>query len=230
MRLLYTILDMVFPPRTQQRLVQEQNEASLVRHVRIRQVTPGVYALLSYRTPLVQACVLEAKFFGNKKAHQILGRTLAHGLSLLPIPAEIPAKAVRLVPIPLSQERLKQRGYNQVTEILTHSYRLNQLFPIEHQMLVKTKDTVPQTSLGRAARLKNTTGAFAVSYKPDPQYLYIVIDDVVTTGATLRAATQALRDAGASVVYAVALAQQTSHETFDDMPAMTYSAETRRRD
>ena len=73
-------------------------------------------------------------------------------------------------------------------------------------LLERTRDTKPQTSLNREARKRNMQGAFRATEPLDPDLAYIILDDVMTTGATLEAACTALTEAGALHVEAIALA------------------------
>ena len=73
-------------------------------------------------------------------------------------------------------------------------------------MLTRTRDTQTQITLPRAKRLENMRGAFDATNQLDPSYLYIVFDDVITTGATMQAAVDALVAAGARDILPVALA------------------------
>ena len=109
-----------------------------------------------------------------------------------------------LIPIPLSKQRYKERGYNQVEAIAQHASKTLS-FPLITHLLKRTRHTAAQTSLGKDARLSNMKNAFAAK-DLDPSPLYIVIDDVSTTGATLSAAVQALTEAGATRVLPLAIA------------------------
>ena len=115
-------------------------------------------------------------------------------------------EADRVLPIPLSRERLAERGYNQ-------SWLLaRQLAPdkADASLLLRVRHTPPQRTLPRSERLTNLQGAFAV----DPlrarevrgQRL-VLVDDVMTSGASLRAAAQVLLQAGAAQVSAIVLAR-----------------------
>ena len=112
-----------------------------------------------------------------------------------------------LVPVPLHARRLRDRGYNQTERI---ARALGQRLPgCEVQfLLAKNSETASQTRLDRAARRKNVATAFALKpgQKIDSSRRYVIIDDVLTTGATLHACAQVLRDAGAVAVDAAALA------------------------
>ena len=67
---------------------------------------------------------------------------------------------------------------------------------VDATLLIRTKDTLPQTSLSRAKRLKNVAGAFTVTGTPKPDSTYILIDDVTTTGTTILEAGKVLNHAG----------------------------------
>jgi len=110
----------------------------------------------------------------------------------------------RLVPVPLSRERLAQRGYNQAWEL---ARRLDR--PALPQALLRCLEGPPQRTLDRAARLQQLHGAFLVHPRAraavSGRHL-LLIDDVVTTGATVQAAATALHQAGAASVTALVLA------------------------
>lgn len=112
-----------------------------------------------------------------------------------------------LVPVPLHPSRELDRGYNQALRL---AHALHRAVPATEvaPLLQKSQPTVSQTRLGRQARRRNVLKAF--SLKPTaqihPTKRYVVIDDVLTTGATLHACAQVLRQAGATLVDAAALA------------------------
>jgi ComF family protein len=111
-----------------------------------------------------------------------------------------------VLPIPLSARRLAERGYNQ-------SWLLaRQLSPqkADAQLLLRTRDTPSQRTLPRAERLANLVGAFAVEPLRAAQLRgknVVLIDDVMTSGASLHTAARVLRQAGADKVSALVLAR-----------------------
>lgn len=111
-----------------------------------------------------------------------------------------------LVPVPLHPARRRDRGYNQAERIAGRLAALTPGCRAEH-LLRKRHETVSQTLLGRQERRRNVAGAFDVvaGESVDPSLRYVVIDDVLTTGATLHACAVALREAGATLVDAAAL-------------------------
>lgn len=112
-----------------------------------------------------------------------------------------------VVPVPLHWRRRWLRGYNQAERIARPLARL--LGAPCAEVLRRRRATRPQTGLARAARLSNPQGAFVLRRGrwPSAAGRVLLVDDVVTTGATLRAAAEVLRESGAREVVAVAAAR-----------------------
>jgi ComF family protein len=116
-------------------------------------------------------------------------------------------RADAIVPVPLHARRLARRGYNQSALLGRHVARLLGA-PLVTGALVRAVDTVPQVELAREARRANVEGAFRVTHAALVHGRTIaLVDDVSTTGATLRACRLALVAAGASRVTSVVLAR-----------------------
>ena len=194
MRVLRSILDFLFPPRDNEALVNAATLQDLGALARPRTHDTGIISLLPYRASLVRACVKEAKFRDSEKACLLLAKVLVDYLS------EEGSSPV-FVPVPLSAERMRERGYNQAERILR-----NAGVPLETNLLIRTRDTLPQTSLPRHERPENVRDAFALARGPNPAHTYIVFDDVLTTGSTLKSALSAFRAAGALDATGFALA------------------------
>lgn len=158
---------------------------------------PTVIALGNYEGELRDA-VLALKFRAHRAAGPILGAILARKLR-----CEIDF----IVPVPLHPKRLCQRGYNQAEEI-ARGIALALAKPLKLRVLVRTRNTVTQSSLALVDRDLNVAHAFG----PGPEAPQIagrrilLVDDVVTTGATLRACALVLRAARVKSIVAAALA------------------------
>ncbi len=149
-------------------------------------------ALLAYGGPAALA-VQALKYQDRPELGPGLGKSMALLLR------ELPAVEVA-VPVPLSSARLTERGYNQARE-LCRGLPLNVL----PQALIRRPGMTPQVGLDREARISNLLKAFSAGLQSVEGLRVLLVDDVVTTGATAQACAQALRDAGASEVVVLSL-------------------------
>jgi len=150
----------------------------------------ATHAALAYEFPadvLVQAL----KFRGELALAPLLGRLLGDCL-----PRGAPPDYV--LPVPLAAARLRGRGFNQAMEIARHALRAAG-GRLEPRLAERTRDTAAQLELPVAERARNVRGAFRCT-RPLEGAAVAVVDDVMTTGATLDALAAALKAAGASRV------------------------------
>lgn len=123
--------------------------------------------------------------------------------------SELLSDADALVPVPLHWGRLWRRRFNQ-SSALAHAISKLSGVPVADEMLVRLRATAPQFGLPRSQRAENVHGAFAV---PKPVRIevkgkkLVLVDDVLTTGATIDACTKALQRAGAARVDVLVLAR-----------------------
>lgn len=214
MRLLEFLADMALPPRETEALVRSMAEDALCERLRpVAAGIGGVVSLFPYDDPLVQACILEAKFEGNRRAAELLGRALREFLyEFLAESSAFDPLPPLFVPVPLSPARLKERGYNQVERVLRCTLAAG-AYPgsaklraeIDPGLLARTRETAPQTSVAGTERRRNVAGAFE-ALSCSPHRTYIVVDDVITTGNTMLAACEALRAGGAKLLLPVTFA------------------------
>lgn len=143
----------------------------------------------------LRALLLRAKFQRDAALLRVLGELLATALAEESLPGALPQA---VIPVPLHVSRLRERGYNQCLELARPLvYRLDiPLWPMAAQ---RVRATPFQRALSREERQNNVRGAFATLPVVRGQHV-LVLDDVLTTGTTLRQMTLALLDAGAKQV------------------------------
>ena len=105
-----------------------------------------------------------------------------------------------IIPIPLHPARKRKRGYNQA-EILAEELGCLLHIPVRKDVLYRIRKTRPQKSLNGTERIRNLKGAFAVSGKETVKAKVLIVDDIYTTGSTIRRCAKMLRLAGAEKVY-----------------------------
>ncbi len=199
--LVQNLLSVIFPPTRDALLVGSLTKpicATLFDIHRYKNIT----ALCHFRDPRVSALVHEAKFHGNSHAQTLLGSLLAKYLATLN-----KETTVLIIPIPLSRQRFRERGYNQVEKIAKAGVEEYPHVRMHTDVLLRVRNTTPQTKLSKDVRLSNLDNAFAVSRPETIRNAHLlVIDDVTTTGATLRAAEAALLPHSPASVTLIALA------------------------
>lgn len=141
------------------------------------------------------------KYNGDTRLRRSLGLLTAEKLAKF----AKESSADLIVPIPLHNKRLKNRGFNQallLAEIFSKAWQI----PLQRHLIKRTRLTVPQVELGRKQRLSNLHDAFMVA---DQRLVagktIMLVDDVTTTGSTLWEASAVLKKAGARKVLAVTI-------------------------
>ncbi len=129
-----------------------------------------------------------------------LARPIAALLSELPIP-----DADGIVPVPLHSKKLREREFNQ-TALIGRHLSMQSGIPLLLDVLEKDKATLPQTDVTGKERLKNVKNAFVADKAVDGLRL-VLVDDVITTGATASECARVLTQAGAAGVTVIALAR-----------------------
>lgn len=141
------------------------------------------------------------KYQGWTATSTAMGRRMAR----LSWPQDVLEERVAVVPLPLSSERLRTRGYNQA-ELLANAVAPRWRLPVWRNVLVRTRRTQSQVRLTPSERASNVSQAFAVPIGAQARVRgqhVVLVDDVVTTAATLNAAVQALLDGGARIISCV---------------------------
>ncbi|MCK5136881.1 MAG: ComF family protein [Bacteroidales bacterium] len=135
-----------------------------------------------------QSLLHDLKYRGNRKAGMYLGRLLGNELKYTTF-----ACCDVMIPVPLHKKRFRKRGYNQ-SEIIARGTSEVMGIPVLSNLLMRSRHHSSQTSMGRYERFENVSDNFHLTRRhPDINGKKILlIDDVVTTGATLEACSQVL--------------------------------------
>ena len=146
-----------------------------------------VHAACLYTAP-IDRLLPRFKFHEDLAAGRVLSQLMAEAFTPLAPPDA-------LVPVPLHVRRLRSRGYDQALELARPLARALGI-PLQARLLVRRRATAPQSERDAAARKRNVRGAFCVRPHAAVPRHAVLVDDVMTTGATLHAAASALLLAG----------------------------------
>ena len=173
------------------------------------QATPPPFtaaaALFRYAFP-VDAAIKLFKFRRRLDYVPAFGAIMASALTFLPPDVDC------LVPVPLHWRRQALRGFNQAEELGREMHKHADLPVI--RMARRVRATPPQSGLDAGSRRKNLRGAFSIVARNTVQHA-LIVDDVITTGATCRELASALMRSGASQVSVLTLARRQAHATPD---------------
>lgn len=211
-KVFFYIVDTILPQRNDFAIVKRLDESAINKLPKAPPVAnmDWVHPLFHYKDNKVRALIWELKYKENTRCLDYLGRLLyeeiiapVSDIALFNNDAEF-----LLIPIPMTNERRTERGYNQ-SEYIAKSVLENDLghtLVYAPQWLLKTKETPRQSqSESRQERISNLLGAFQADPRVEGKYI-ILIDDVVTTGSTLSEARKTLQESGARDVLAFTIA------------------------
>jgi len=154
--------------------------------------------VVSVRTGVLQRLIGGFKFQNVRAAAKDLADLLDSCLPSL-------AKNTVLVPIPTTPAHIRERGYDHLGLIAQH-LGVKRVLPIAR--VLERGNTATQHHADRATRLVQARSAFRLAMPINPDITYLILDDVVTTGATITEATRLLSDAGARFIQVAVLARQ----------------------
>ncbi len=218
MNILDTILDIIFPTKclgcgkSSYYLCSSCLSSSPQAE---RECAKWIFPVFDYRHPVVKKSIWLLKYKNKRKLAEIFAEPIY--LKLMEELSDLETlenftKPV-LVPIPLSKERFKERGFNQSELICNALIRIGKenkqnTFEVIKDVLVKKVDTVHQANIeNRSTRLKNLKGTFGIKNENSLKGRNIIlVDDIITTGATLNEARKVLKEMGAKKIIAVTIA------------------------
>jgi ComF family protein len=154
--------------------------------------------IVGVRSGTLQRLIGSFKFQNMKTAAETLANLLDARLLVLPA-------GTLVVPIPTTSAHIRQRGYDHL-QLIAQYFALKRGLSIAR--VLGRGNTATQHEANRAKRLEQARSAFRLARKIDPAATYLILDDVVTTGATITEASQLLFKAGARSILVGALARQ----------------------
>lgn len=203
-KLFESILNLIFPPRCE--VCRQDSQDALChdcfKEIKFMKPHLGIYSAAAYDGTL-RAAIKRFKFKKRKRLAQALGFLLVKYVS------QIPGLEMRemdlIIPVPLHEKRLKERGFNQarvLAETLSHYYGI----PVKSS-LARIKNTKAQFDLERKERFSNIKGAFKVVDNSVNNKRILLFDDIYTTGATIMECSKALKAAGAKRIEVLTLSR-----------------------
>jgi ComF family protein len=150
----------------------------------------------------LQTIIHEMKYYGKKSLAQSMGEEMAKIVAA----SQEYSSADAIVPVPLHKTRLRERGFNQ-SVLLAQKITSVSKISVEAEILKRVRYTRSQSKLSATERELNVQGAFkVVQPRPVRGKVVILVDDVFTTGSTLKACAEALIDSGVAKVLALTAA------------------------
>jgi ComF family protein len=202
--LMLGLLDIILPERARASRTRKRNLSDFTLSPTEHSLLGvKVTTLLDYRDAAVTDLVRSLKYEHSGKAAKICGEILSDYLrEEIANLRTFSARKILLVPVPLHSDRIRKRGFNQMERVfrfISPDLSQKDSSKIELGGFRRVKATPQQARLSRPERLKNMSDAFEADAEIFRDSYVILIDDVVTTGATLSSASKTLKHAGAQV-------------------------------
>ncbi|MDP3992686.1 MAG: ComF family protein [bacterium] len=158
----------------------------------------GLTTLFSYAEPSIRELIHQVKYRGHTDAVTFFAWQYQKKVL-----ARLPRGDWVVTAVPLSKERQRKRGFNQSA---LFAKKLTEPVYDYVELLIKKRETKPQVKLNKTKRQKNLLRSFAIKPRIEVPEQVILVDDVVTTGSTLKEATKVLRKAGVQQIWALTIA------------------------
>ncbi len=211
----YKLLDLIFPKEDSVIFLEKLAENDSMRELPecSEELPKNHFAIFSYKNRYVRNLIWEIKYRRNQKLIDAVAKLLYEEIlehlgdkDLFYSPETI------LIPIPISKNRLKDRGFNQTELIVKAIERLDTQKELLYgnKILQKSTDTISQTKTkNKKDRMKNIVGSFSLNEiektKIEDKNI-IIIDDVITTGATMMEAMRIIKSLGTKNIFCIAIA------------------------
>ncbi len=203
MKILEYLIDFIFPPSQIELRLRSLSPFKLFESSNKSQKSefPFITSIFSYKDPVVREMIWQIKYKRNRHAIECAAYALYMELIRY-------GNSITLIPIPISGSRRRERGFNQCELIIDAILKLDKdrRFSKDYSLLVRSKHIEKQTMKNRVERLKNTRDIFEVTKVPVDNQKIIIIDDVTTTGSTLKEAYDVLTKSNFTVVKALTVA------------------------
>ena len=163
-----------------------------------------VRSVYSYKDKTIKNLIQSLKFNHQRNLSPPLSRLLYLGFKKY-YDKDV-NKIDALIPVPLHKSRLREREFNQ-SLLLSREIVLRTNIPLRNDLAQRIRPTPAQSSLDTKKRMKNLANAFAITPNSSVEGLTVlIIDDVMTTGATINTLSKAFKDKGAAKIFALTLA------------------------
>lgn len=209
-----TILDALFPVSASEKLVISMSPEEAFNELPKATQTPieRTISIFAYKDERVEKLVWSLKYKKSKAAAKIGAFAVLQTLKHWPIPDSYSTEYI-LIPMPITKRRRNERGYNQCEILLGQmkEFRSDVKCAVNEKLLKRVQHKSRQTLKNRSERLKSSKGIFSVDKEVmqnlyDPNSIYVVVDDVITTGSTIKEAMETLKNAGLEKVHGISLA------------------------
>ncbi len=177
-----------------------------------KEIGNDIFALFNYHDPIIKKVIWDLKYYKypylGKKLGEILYDELLENIS--ETRSYSLGSPIIVIPVPISKNKRKVRGYNQAEKIARGFCNCNndKIFDLKENIIFKKLETTPQARItNRERRLKNIKGSFKINNNAVViGKTIILIDDVTTTGGTMHEIMKLLKNAGAKKVIGFAIA------------------------
>ncbi len=162
-----------------------------------------VYSFFSYEWR-IRECIRTSKYVSRRFV--LLRDLTKYALARMPVPLFSEDTSYVVVPIPSDPQNLRRRGFNQaevIGAVVSKAYGYPQI-----SILHRVRTAQAQHKLSRASRFQNLKGVFSVRYAGSPPSRVLLVDDILTTGATLWLASEALYSHGVQEVISFTLSRR----------------------